>query len=404
MHSFALVANMDKQWSWNKVYELRKILKDKKTRIVKGKDGKLKGGVDFVDGSDLYNKYSKELADLEAKMARAKESRNGHNKKQLVVKAVVCSDQMPIMNKVPLPATTVVKQEALLLVPPAVKQEKEEISTAADDWRDAPDAQLANLSIAADVVFKRLRKMHPIQSADVKNAPPKNESNIGQTSLSQHGKRRHWQKDSLHVELPERKKPDSGKSRVTKPPDDWNDPEAKPRWLDKKTRMSRTEYLSYSTVITKECRDMFDYRVFLPHQAPKCGMSTTFGDLCDFLCEPLKQAHNVREKRRLRDLLSEPDKRAYDVREKRRGLVGSAELPIGLKIQLWAAKKEQEALLKEMDITLLSMQNCAAMNTIYDLLSTAWKRRLEKKAKRRSIILRTHWRRSKKTGEVRVPL
>ena len=72
---------MDKQWSWNKfyqlrnrVYHLRKIFKDKKTRIVKGKDGKLKGGVDFVEGSDLYNKYSKELADLEAKMARAKES------------------------------------------------------------------------------------------------------------------------------------------------------------------------------------------------------------------------------------------------------------------------------------------------------------------------------------------
>ena len=339
---------MDKQWSWNKVYELRKILKDKKTRIVKGKDGKLKGGVDFVDGSDLYNKYSKELADLEAKMARAKESRNGHNKKQLVVKAVVCSDQMPIMNKVPLPATTVVKQKALLLVPPAVKQEKEEISTAADDWRDAPDAQLANLSIAADVVFKRLRKMHPIQSADVKNAPPKNESNIGQTSLSQHGKRRHWQKDPLHVELPERKKPDSGKSRVTKPPDDWNDTEAKPRWLDEQTEIPKEEYNSYHP----ELQDTLEHRIFLPHRAPNCGMTTTFSDLCDFLCEPFKQAHNVREKRRLRDLLSEPDKRAYDVREKRRGLVGSAELPIGLKIQLWAAKKEQDALLKEMDITL----------------------------------------------------
>ena len=50
---------------------MRKILKDKKTRIVKGKDGKLKGGVDFVEGSDLYNEYSRELADLEAKMARA---------------------------------------------------------------------------------------------------------------------------------------------------------------------------------------------------------------------------------------------------------------------------------------------------------------------------------------------
>ena len=234
---------------------MRKILKDKKTRIVKGKDGKLKGGVDFVDGSDLYNKYSKELADLEAKMARAKESRNGHNTKQLVVKAVVCSDQMPIMNKVPLPATTVVKQEALLLVPPAVKQdaampvlpllEKEEISTAADNW---------------------------------------------------------------------------------------NDPEARPRWLDEKTQMSRTEYLSYRTVITKECRDMFDYRVFLPHQAPNCGMSTTFGDLCDFLCEPLKHAHKVRDKRRGLVGSAEPWE-----------LVGSAELPISLKLKLWAANKEQDA-------------------------------------------------------------
>ena len=293
MHSFALVANMDKQWSWNKVYELRKILKDKKTRIVKGKDGKIKGGVDIVDGSDLYNKYSKELADLEAKMARAKESRNGHNTKQLVVKAVVCSDQMPIMNKVPLPATTVVKQEALLLVPPAVKQdaampvlpllEKEEISTAADNW---------------------------------------------------------------------------------------NDPEARPSWLDERTQMSRTEYLSYRTVITKECRDMFDYRVFLPHQAPNCGMSTTFGDLCDFLCEPLKHAHKVRDKRRGLVGSAEPWE-----------LVGSAELPISLKLKLWAANKEQDALLKEMDITLFHLYNCAAMNTVYDLLSTAWKMRLQKKQK-----------------------
>ena len=174
----------------------------------------------------------------------------------------------------------------------------------------------------------------------------------------------------------------------------------KPRWLDEQTEISKEEYNSYHP----ELQDTLEHRIFLPHRAPNCGMTITFSDLCDFLCEPLKQAHNVREKRRLRDLLSEPDKRAYDVREKRRGLVGSAELPIGLKIQLWAAKKEQEALLKEMDITLLSMQNCAAMNTIYDLLSTAWKRRLEKKAKRRSIILRTHWRRSKKTGEGRVPL
>ena len=165
---------------------------------------------------------------------------------------------------------------------------------------------------------------------------------------------------------------------MLKPPDDWNDPEAKPRWLDKKTRMSLTEYLSYSTVITKECRDMFDYRVFLPHQAPNCGMSTTFGDLCDFLCEPLKHAHAVRDKRR--GLVGSAELR---------GLVGSAELPIGLKIQLWAANKEQDALLKEMDITLLHLYNCAAMNTVYDLLSTAWKMRLQKNAERRNITLST---------------
>ena len=73
-------------------------------------------------------------------------------------------------------------------------------------------------------------------------------------------------------------------------------------------------------------------------------------------------------------------------------MAGSAELPIGIKIQLWAAKKEQDALLEEMDITLLKVRNCAAMNTVYDFLSTAWKRRLQKKAERRSIILSTHCR------------
>ena len=165
---------------------------------------------------------------------------------------------------------------------------------------------------------------------------------------------------------------------MLKPPDDWNDPEAKPRWLDKKTRMSLTEYLSYSTVITKECRDMFDYRVFLPHQAPNCGMSTTFGDLCDFLCEPLKHAHKVRDKRRGLVGSAEPWE-----------LVGSAELPISLKLKLWAANKEQDALLKEMDITLFHLYNCAAMNTVYDLLSTAWKMRLQKNAERRNITLST---------------
>ena len=73
-------------------------------------------------------------------------------------------------------------------------------------------------------------------------------------------------------------------------------------------------------------------------------------------------------------------------------MAGSAELPIGIKIQLWAAKKEQDALLEEMDITLLKLQNCAAMNIVYDFLSTAWKRRSQKKIERRSIILSTHCR------------
>ena len=186
---------------------------------------------------------------------------------------------------------------------------------------------------------------------------------------------------------------------------DWNDTEVEEEsemeavvkqeaWLDEETVIPEEKYYSYYDH-TAFLEDTLEYGIFLSHRTPNCGMTTTFSDLCDFLCEPLKQAANVIEKRRLRDLLSELDKRAHDVREKRRGLVGSAELPIGLKIQLWAAKKEQEALLQEMDITLLSMQNCAAMNTIYDFLSTAWKRRLEKKAKRRSIILSTHCRGSK---------
>ena len=160
-------------------------------------------------------------------------------------------------------------------------------------------------------------------------------------------------------------------------------------WFDEQTQIPREEYHNNYRYRLDHTRE---YGIFLPHRAPNCGMTTTFSDLCDFLCEPLKQAHNVREKRRLRDLLSEPDKCAYDVREKRRGLVGSAELPIGVKIQLWAVKKEHDALLEEMDITLLKIQNCAAMNTVYDFLSTAWKRRLQKKAERRSIILSTHCR------------
>ena len=57
--------------------------------------------------------------------------------------------------------------------------------------------------------------------------------------------------------------------------------------------------------------------------------------------------------------------------------------------ELWAANKEQDALLREMDTTLLNSHNRAAMNAVYDLLSAAWKTRLRKSAERRNIILRT---------------
>ena len=114
--------------------------------------------------------------------------------------------------------------------------------------------------------------------------------------------------------------------------DDWNDtevgeesemdsqydfPECRtsptaPRWLDEQTEIPSEEYNSYDYQLT----DTLEYRVFLPHRVPNCGMTTTFSDLCDFLCEPLKHARNVREKRCLR---SEPLKCAHDVREKLRG-------------------------------------------------------------------------------------
>ena len=60
-------------------------------------------------------------------------------------------------------------------------------------------------------------------------------------------------------------------------------------------------------------------------------MTTTFGDLCDFLCEPLK--------------------RAPSVREKRQELAASAKLPMGIQMQLYATlavKKEQDVALEQL--------------------------------------------------------
>ena len=95
--------------------------------------------------------------------------------------------------------------------------------------------------------------------------------------------------------------------------DDWNDTEVgeesemdaavkeeallsvPPPWLDEQTEIPIEEYKSYYYQLT----DTLDHRIFLPHRAPNCGMTTTFSDLCDYLCEPLKHAHYVSEKRRL---------------------------------------------------------------------------------------------------------
>ena len=97
--------------------------------------------------------------------------------------------------------------------------------------------------------------------------------------------------------------------------DDWNDTEVgeesemdaavkeeallsvPPPWLDEQTEIPSEEYNSarYDYQLT----DTLDHRIFLPHSAPNCGMTTTFSDLCDYLCEPLKHAHYVSKKRRL---------------------------------------------------------------------------------------------------------
>ena len=72
-----------------------------------------------------------------------------------------------------------------------------------------------------------------------------------------------------------------------------------PRWLDEQTEIPSEEYNSNNYQLT----DTLEYRICLPHRAPNCGMTTTFSDLCDHLCEPLKHAHYVSEKRRLSHFL-----------------------------------------------------------------------------------------------------
>ena len=130
--------------------------------------------------------------------------------------------------------------------------------------------------------------------------------------------------------------------------DDWNDTEVgeesemdsqhdlqecrtsptKPRWLDEQTEIPKKEYYK---IYYKENLDTLEYGVWLPHRSPNCGMTTTFGDLCDFLCEPLK--------------------RAPSVREKRQELAASAKLPMGIQMQLYATlavKKEQDVALEQL--------------------------------------------------------
>ena len=70
----------------------------------------------------------------------------------------------------------------------------------------------------------------------------------------------------------------------------------KPRWLDEQTEIPEEEYKSYCT--ERRGRSQNDYRVFLPHHSPNCGMTTTFGDLCDELCRFLRHAPRVGDRRR----------------------------------------------------------------------------------------------------------
>ena len=166
--------------------------------------------------------------------------------------------------------------------------------------------------------------------------------------------------------------------------DDWNDTEAgeeseidaavkeeallsvpPPRWLDEQTEIPSEEYNSYDYQLTAP----FEYRIFLPHRAPNCGMTTTFSDLCDFLCEPLKHAPSVREKRQ--------------------ELAASAKLPMCIQMQLYAilaVKKEQNVALEQLRKFVWDYRKSIFMTTFLAELPLTLKRFLNME----SIVARKH--------------
>ena len=62
---------MGKQQDWEKISKLRKVVKDRKTTIIKNPNGNIKGGVILTD--ETLKPYMEKLAALEAKIAKDKE-------------------------------------------------------------------------------------------------------------------------------------------------------------------------------------------------------------------------------------------------------------------------------------------------------------------------------------------
>ena len=62
---------MGKQQDWDKISKLRKIVKNRKTTIIKNPNGNIKGGVILTD--ETLKPYMEKLAALEAKIAKDKE-------------------------------------------------------------------------------------------------------------------------------------------------------------------------------------------------------------------------------------------------------------------------------------------------------------------------------------------
>ena len=63
---------MGKQFEWEKLSKLRKVIKDRKTTIVKKSNGTTSGGVILTD--ETIKPYLDQLADLEAKIAEDKKA------------------------------------------------------------------------------------------------------------------------------------------------------------------------------------------------------------------------------------------------------------------------------------------------------------------------------------------